>query len=600
MRDKTTKVKQRAICGRDELLLIPDSKAAPQRGPTNISKTNFVGFPTPVPIYLETMTSDLELLQNYADRNSEEAFAELIRRHLDLVYSAALRQVRSPQLAEEVAQSAFTDLARNVGKLKPDTILTAWLYQVARRTAIDVVRRESRRQLREQIASEMNAMNATASDWTHVEPFLDEAMDALDDTDRTAVLLRYFENKSLREVGQTLGTTEDAAQKRVSRAVERLREFFSNRNVTIGASGLVVVLSANAVQAAPIGLAVTISIAAVLAGTAVSTSTVIAATKAIAMTTLQKTLITATIAAAVGMGIYEAHQASTLRAQVQTLQQQQAPLAEQIQQLQRERDEARTRLDSIQEEKERWTNNTAELLQLRGMAGVARRAIGEAEQLRAQLARQTSEATNNPITGAMADAMKQAMEQQVEGRLSRMTASLHLTPEQAEAARDILMRQAQVMSAGMQQAFSGKYDKEEIARLGKEAGNPDEQIKALLTPDQQASFPAYQQEEAAHTASQSANTELLQMQSTLGLTAEQMDRVYAALYEFTFNQLTGSSKQKFANQGEAMQWALEQKTKALEPLLTETQLENYRQQQALQAKLVKDIMNKMEGSGGTK
>ena len=146
MRDKTTKVKQRAICGRDELLLVPNSKAAPQRGPTNISKTNFVGFPTPVPIYLETMTSDLELLQNYADRNSEEAFAELIRRHLDLVYSAALRQVRSPQLAEEVAQSAFTDLARNAGKLKPDTILTAWLYQVARRTAIDVVRHESRRQ----------------------------------------------------------------------------------------------------------------------------------------------------------------------------------------------------------------------------------------------------------------------------------------------------------------------------------------------------------------------------------------------------------------------------------------------------------------------
>jgi RNA polymerase sigma factor (sigma-70 family) len=586
MRDKTTKVKQRAICGRDELLLVPDSKAAPQRGPTNISKTNFVGFPTPVPIYLETMTSDLELLQNYVDRNSEEAFAELVRRHLDLVYSAAFRQVRSPQLAEEVAQSVFTDLARNAGKLKPDTILTAWLYQVARRTAIDVVRRESRRQLREQIASEMNAMNATAADWTHVEPFLDEAMHALDNTDRTAVLLRYFENKTLREVGATLGTSDDAAQKRVSRTVERLREYFTKRGVTVGASGLVVVLSANAVQAAPIGLAVTISIAAVLAGTAVSTSTVIAATKAIAMTTLQKTLITATIAAAVGTGIYEAHQASTLRAQVQTLQQQQAPLAEQIQQLQRERDEARTRLDSIQE--------------LRGMAGVARRAIGEAEQLRAQLARQTSEATNNPITGAMADAMKQAMEQQVEGRLSRMTASLHLTPEQAQAARDILMRQAQVMSAGMQQAFSGKYDKEEIARLGKEAGNPDEQIKALLTPDQQASFPAYQQEEAAHTASQSANTELLQMQSTLGLTAEQMDRVYAALYELTFNQLTGSSKQKFTNQGEAMQWALEQKTKALEPLLTETQLENYRQQQALQAKLVKDIMNKMEGSGGTK
>jgi RNA polymerase sigma factor (sigma-70 family) len=546
------------------------------------------------------MTEDLELLGQYARNQAQDAFTEIVRRHVDLVYSAALRQVRSPQLAEEVAQSVFTDLARNAGKLQPDTVLTAWLYQVTRRTAVDVVRKESRRQLREQIASEMNAMNATAPDWTRVEPFLDEAMHTLDDTDRAAVLLRYFEDKSFREVGQTLGTSDDAAQKRVSRAVEHLREFLSKRGVTVGASGLVVLIAANAVQAAPAGLAATISSAAVLAGTTIAATASATTIKTIAMTTLQKALITTTLAVVAGAGIYKTRQASTLRSQVQTLQQQEAPLTVQIQQLQRERDEARNQLASIREEKERLTNKTAELLRLRGMAGVARRAIGEAEQLRAQLARQANEATNNPITGAMADAMKQGMEQQVEGRLSRMTASLHLTPEQAQAARDILMRQARVMSAGMQQAFSGKFDKEEIMRLGKEAGNPDVQIKALLMPDQQASFPAYQQEEAAHTASQSANTELLQMQSTLELTPEQMDQVYAALYELTFNQLTGSVKQKFANVGEEMQWALEQKTKALEPLLTETQLENYRQQQAVQAKLVKDIVNKLEGSGDAK
>jgi len=116
--------------------------------------------------------TDLELLRRYAGDHAEDAFAEIVRRHLNLVYSAALRQVRSPQLAEDVAQSTFMDLARNAARLKPDTILTAWLYEVTRRTAIDVVRREARRQLREQVASEMTAMNAPASDWAAIEPLL--------------------------------------------------------------------------------------------------------------------------------------------------------------------------------------------------------------------------------------------------------------------------------------------------------------------------------------------------------------------------------------------------------------------------------------------
>jgi RNA polymerase sigma factor (sigma-70 family) len=308
--------------------------------------------------------TDLELLKRYTRDRAEDAFAEIVRRHLDLVHSAALRQVRFPQLAEEVAQSVFTDLARNAHRLAPDTIFTAWLYQVTRRTAIDVVRREARRQLREQIATEMNAMNATANDWTHIEPLLDEAMHALDDTDRAAVLLRYFENKSLREVGATLGTSDDAAQKRVSRAVERLREFFAKRGVTVGASGLVVVISANAVQAAPVGLAVTISTAAALVGTTIITTAT--ATKAIAMTALQKTVITATVAVLAGAGIYETRQASQLREQNQTLQQQQAPLAEQIQHLQRERHDATNRLASLADDLAKTKSNDIELLKLRG------------------------------------------------------------------------------------------------------------------------------------------------------------------------------------------------------------------------------------------
>ena len=133
-------------------------------------------------------------------------------------------------------------------------------------------------------------MNATPADWTHIEPLLDEAMHALDDTDRTAVLLRYFENKSLREVGETLGTSENAAQKRLGRAVERLREFFAKRGLTVGASGLVVVISANAVQAVPVGLAVAVSTAAALAGTTIAATATAIATKAVAMMTCGKPL----------------------------------------------------------------------------------------------------------------------------------------------------------------------------------------------------------------------------------------------------------------------------------------------------------------------
>ncbi|MGA9780256.1 MAG: sigma-70 family RNA polymerase sigma factor [Limisphaerales bacterium] len=335
------------------------------------------------------MTSDLDLLRQFARQKSQDAFGEIVRRHLDLVYSAALRQVCSPQLAEEIAQSVFADLVRDARKLagggdasSPQT-LTPWLYAVTRRTAIDVVRKESRRRLREQIAVEMNNMDATPNDWMQIEPLLDDAMAALDETDRSAVLLRYFENKSLREVGEALGASEDAAQKRVSRAVERLREFFSKRNVTIGASGLAVLISANAVQSAPVGLAAAISTATVLAGTAVSTSTVIATSKVIAMTALQKTIIGTALVAAVGTGAYEGHQASQLREQNQTLLQQQAPLATQIQQLQRERDDATNQLANLLAENKQLKSNPneTELLKLRGeMARLQNEANDSTEQ----------------------------------------------------------------------------------------------------------------------------------------------------------------------------------------------------------------------------
>lgn len=206
-------------------------------------------------IFVSMSAPDLDLLERYTLHGDEAAFAEIVRRHLNLVHSAALRQVHSAHLAEEVAQTVFLRLAQRARQLAPDSILGAWLYRVTRREAIDVARREAARQWREQISTEMKASNAPTEDWPHVKPLLDEAMDGLDEGDRAVVLLRFFENKSLREVGAALGTTDDAAQKRVSRAMERLRRFFAGRGVTVGAGALAVVLSAHAVEAAPSGLA---------------------------------------------------------------------------------------------------------------------------------------------------------------------------------------------------------------------------------------------------------------------------------------------------------------------------------------------------------
>ena len=160
-------------------------------------------------------------------------------------------------------------------------------------------------------------------------------------------MLRYFEKKSAPEMAAQIGISAEAAQKRVNRAVERLRQLFASRGISAGAGGLVAVISANAVQGAPAGLAATISTAA-LASAFVSNSTIITATtKTIAMTALQKTLITATAAVVVGGGIYQSRHASHLQTRIETLQQEQAPLAEQVQQLRQERDEASNRLAEL-------------------------------------------------------------------------------------------------------------------------------------------------------------------------------------------------------------------------------------------------------------
>ena len=341
-------------------------------------------------------STDQQLLRDYTDRQSEAAFTELMRRHVDFVYSAALRMVCDAHLAEDVTQGVFVALAKNAWQLVDSPALEGWLHGTTRNLAANAVRGEVRRRNREQEAAVMNEILSTGADvsWEHIAPHLDDALGELNELDRDAVLLRYFKNHDLRTVGATLGISDDAAQKRVSRAVDRLREFFANRGVTVGASGLAVVISANAVQAAPVGLALTISTAAALTGTTLATTVTVTATKAIAMTALQKTLVTATIAALAGVGIYEARQASQLRHQVQTLHQQQVPLATQLQQLQNEHDDTTRLLASARDENERLNRNTGELLRLRGEVASLRRAQGAARESANSNASQANATTN--------------------------------------------------------------------------------------------------------------------------------------------------------------------------------------------------------------
>lgn len=188
------------------------------------------------------------------------------------------------------------------------------------------------------------------------------------------MVLRFFDGKELKQVGAAMGITEDAARMRVNRGVEKLRGFFAKKGVTVSATAIAGAVAANAVQAAPAALAATISVAA-LSGTAITTTAVIAATKAIAMTTFQKTMVAATVVVLAGAGIYHAHQAANAHAEVQALQQQQAPLAEQIRQLQRERDEAARQLAALREDNDRLNRDTGDLLRLRGEIGQLRNAL---------------------------------------------------------------------------------------------------------------------------------------------------------------------------------------------------------------------------------
>jgi len=433
------------------------------------------------------MTDDAELLSRYAAEQSEAAFAEFTRRHVDLVHSAALRLVNGDiHAAQDVTQQVFTEVARQAKRLARHPALVGWLYTTTRLMALRMNRTEQRRQAREQEANMMNQLlrdDTPPADWNRLQPVIEDAMHELDDRDRHAVLLRFFQNKTLNEVGAALNLAENAARMRVDRALDKLRGKLARHGITTTATALSAVVAANAVQAAPAGLAATISAAAV-AGSAVQASTLIVATKTIVMTTLQKTIVAAALAAAVGTGIYAIHQGAQLRGQIRSLEEQQAPMTAQIQQLQRERDAATKRAAALTEELVGAKKNPSEVLKLRGEVGA----------LRQEKAIAAGQSALNKLT-ANPEARKALRDQQKMGMTalySDLAKRLSLTPDQTGQLNDLLADHVMDSIDLITQALHDKDTRGQIDQLfATQDSALRDQLQALIGADGLAQYQDY-------------------------------------------------------------------------------------------------------------
>lgn len=264
------------------------------------------------------MTDDTTLLQRYARNCSESDFAELVRRHLDFVYSAALRQVNGDtHLAQDVAQLVFTDLARKASAVAGHRVLAGWLFTSTRYAAAKLVRANQRRQRREQEALLMQSIEGSDGgaqpDWERIRPVLDEALASLNERDREAILLRYFEGRDFAAVGAQLALSDNAARMRVERAVEKLRSQLARRGATSTVSALTLALTGQAVAAAPAGLAVTVT------GTAVAGSATVATFTFMSLTKLQLGFAGAVLATGAGIYAVQENNNAGLRAELATL-----------------------------------------------------------------------------------------------------------------------------------------------------------------------------------------------------------------------------------------------------------------------------------------
>lgn len=266
------------------------------------------------------MSEDQELLRRYAGEGAEDAFAELVRRHVDLVYSVALRQVNGDaHLAQDVVQTVFADLAVKAASVARHRVLAGWLFVSARYAAAKLVRGEQRRRAREREAQLMETNRPTgggAEAWEQVKPVLDDALGELEETDRAAILLRFFEGRGFAEVGARLELSENTARMRVERALDKLHAQLGRRGVTSTTAALAVALAGQAVTAAPTGLVAAATQAGLAAGVAGSA---IGAGVFMGMTKIQAAVCGCLLAAGVGGVTWEQHVRAKLAAEAEGL-----------------------------------------------------------------------------------------------------------------------------------------------------------------------------------------------------------------------------------------------------------------------------------------
>jgi RNA polymerase sigma factor (sigma-70 family) len=311
----------------------------------------------------QMMTDPNELLKAYAENGSEEAFRELVARYFGLVYSTALRLLAGDtHRAEDVAQTVFADLARNATRISPRVMLGGWLHQRAFNVATTLLRGERRRQAREQEAAEMNALDDhSGANLARIAPLLDEAITQLKPEDQAAIIVRFFEHRDLRSLGEALGTNEDAAQKRVSRALEKLRVLLVHKGVTLSAAALGSALATDALTAAPVALAGSVAGAAMASAAAGGVST-ITLLKALIMSKLNSTVLGAVLVIGMGAVIVQQYNANgKLRADLEQLQ---------VQLQQMEQPAQPTTDAAVAVNAKPPQDNQNELLRLRGKIGV--------------------------------------------------------------------------------------------------------------------------------------------------------------------------------------------------------------------------------------